>query len=368
VADQISEGLLLHQGTKMVDDLLGATPDAPEVRPALEALVETSHGNDLDAIRRASAKVGEAVHVPSFETQAFYLVRNSELSSEDLLKRLMRSLHRIRISRIERSYLRRRRRLMEIDDQLHEVYLGEMREGRVDRRQRRILRGRRTRTRLAGFYFGIWGIRGRIQKPLKDEGFWRTVDRLEEVSIANPVQVARGYPHELSGGMLQRVMITMALSVDPVILIADEPTTALDVTIQAQILELMRDLKTRIGTAILLITHDLAVIAEVADRVCVMYAGQIVETARARDLYQHPLHPYTQGLLASIPNLERPDKKLSSIPGSVPDLIRPPSGCRFHPRCSYAMPMCKEVRPPTTLEGAEHTVACHLFKGPLAVE
>ena len=130
----------------------------------------------------------------------------------------------------------------------------------------------------------------------------------------------------------------------------------------------MRDLKRRIGTAILLITHDLAVIAEVADRVCVMYAGQIVETARARDLYQHPLHPYTQGLLSSIPNLERPDKKLSSIPGSVPDLIHPPVGCRFRPRCPYAMPICKEQRPPTTAEGDEHTVACFLYKGDVAVE
>jgi len=313
-------------------------------------------------------KVGEAAHLPTFGTQSFYLVRDSELTSEEMVGRLEKALNRARLGRLERAYLRRRRHLMVVQEDLHDVYFGEMRDGRVDRRQRRILSARRTRLRLSGFYYRIWGIRGRVQRPLKDEGFWRTVGRLEEVSIANPVQVARGFPHELSGGMLQRVMITMALAVEPTILIADEPTTALDVTIQAQILELMRDLKSRIGTAILLITHDLAVIAEVADRVCVMYAGQIVETARARDLYTHPLHPYTQGLLASIPNLERPDKRLSSIPGSVPDLIRPPEGCRFHPRCSYAMPICKEVRPPTTLEGSEHTVACHLFKGPVAVE
>ena len=368
VADQISEALLLHQGIPIVDDLLGATPDAPEVLPALEALVEESRRGNTDALREASRRVGEAANLRTFGTQAYYLAREAEPDSEDLMRRLNKARHRLHLSGLERVYLRHRRRRMEVEDAFHDVYLSEMREGRIDRHNRRILRARRGRLRLSGFYYGIWGIRGRVQRPLKDETFWRTVNRLEEVSIANPVQVARGYPHELSGGMLQRVMITMALAVDPVILIADEPTTALDVTIQAQILELMRGLKTRIGTAILLITHDLAVIAEVADRVCVMYAGQIVETARARDLYAHPLHPYTQGLLASIPNLERPDKRLSSIPGSVPDLIHPPKGCRFHPRCSYAMPICTEVRPPTTVEGSEHTVACHLYKGPTAVE
>ena len=166
--------------------------------------------------------------------------------------------------------------------------------------------------------------------------------------------------------MLQRVMIAMALSSDPEILIADEPTTALDVTIQAQILELMKDLKTRVGTAILLITHDLAVIAEVADRVCVMYAGQIVETAPVGALFRRPLHPYSQGLLSSIPRMDQPDKRLDSIPGSVPNLIYPPTGCRFHPRCPYAMPICKEARPPTTVEGEGHLVACYLYKGPVA--
>jgi oligopeptide/dipeptide ABC transporter ATP-binding protein len=160
----------------------------------------------------------------------------------------------------------------------------------------------------------------------------------------------------------------MALACRPALLIADEPTTALDVTIQAQILELMRDLKTRVGTAILLITHDLAVIAEVADRVCVMYAGLIVESAPVRELFQRPLHPYAQGLLASIPRLDQPDKELTSIPGSVPNLITPPTGCRFHPRCPYAMPVCKEQAPPTTLEGTDHEVACYLYKGPVVAE
>jgi NitT/TauT family transport system ATP-binding protein len=178
----------------------------------------------------------------------------------------------------------------------------------------------------------------------------------------------KAYPRQLSGGMLQRVMIAMALACEPEILMADEPTTALDVTIQAQILELMKDMRHRIGTGILLVTHDLAVVAEVADRVAVMYAGQIVEIANVRDLYGHPLHPYTQGLLASIPRLDQPSKTLTTIPGSVPNLIYPPSGCRFHPRCPYAMPICKESRPPNTLEGEGHQVACFLYHGPPTME
>jgi len=185
------------------------------------------------------------------------------------------------------------------------------------------------------------------------------------VRIANPAQVARGFPHELSGGMIQRVMIAMALSGEPDVLLADEPTTALDVTIQAQILELLDELRRRVGTAILLITHDLAVVAEVADRVCVMYAGQIIEQATVRELFDRPLHPYTQGLLASVPRVDQPEKSLKGISGYVPDLITPPSGCRFHPRCPHAMPVCKGEKPPTTREGSDHTVACYLYHGPV---
>ncbi|HLX22675.1 MAG TPA: ABC transporter ATP-binding protein, partial [Usitatibacter sp.] len=146
----------------------------------------------------------------------------------------------------------------------------------------------------------------------------RTVELLTEVGIPNPALRVNSYPHEMSGGQQQRVMIAMAIACEPKLLIADEPTTALDVTIQAQILDLMRQLKQRVGTAILLITHDLGVIAEVSDRVCVMYAGNVVEVAPVRELYKRPLHPYTQGLLNSIPRMDEPDKKLESIPGSVP--------------------------------------------------
>jgi len=184
---------------------------------------------------------------------------------------------------------------------------------------------------------------------------------IEEVGIADAEGILDRYPHELSGGMRQRVMIAMALSCNPKILIADEPTTALDVTIQAQILELMKDLKDEFQTSILLITHDLGIIAEMSDRVAVMYSGNIVEYATAEHLFKNPRHPYTKGLLAAIPTIDKRDQKLKTIRGSVPNLIYPPSGCRFHPRCDYRMEVCDKVRPPFTKIGDKYFVACHLY-------
>ncbi len=368
VSDQIGEALTLHQGLSIIDGLLAATPDAPEVGPAMDALIAAAIGGKREEVRAAATRLGEAAHLSSFATEAFYIVRGPGTSAGETRPDLVAALARFRLSPLQRSYLRSQRRLVELRGEEHQLYLEEMRAGALQRRKHRVIARQRSRERISHFYYRVWGIRGRVRNPMKQETFYRTVRLLEGVSIANPVQVAKGYPHELSGGMLQRVMIAMALSSEPDILIADEPTTALDVTIQAQILELMRDLKTRVGTAILLITHDLAVIAEVADRVCVMYAGLIVESATVQELFRRPLHPYAQGLLASIPRLDQPDKELTSIPGSVPNLITPPTGCRFHPRCPYAMPVCKEQAPPMTLEGAGHEVACYLYKGPVVAE
>jgi oligopeptide/dipeptide ABC transporter ATP-binding protein len=170
------------------------------------------------------------------------------------------------------------------------------------------------------------------------------------------------YPHELSGGMRQRVMIAIALSCDPDLLIADEPTTALDVTIQAQIMDLMRDLKKRTGAAIMLITHHLGVVAEMADRIAVMYAGKIVEDGPARDVFKTPKHPYTLGLLNSIPDIlgERAGSDLPVIPGSVPNMINPPAGCAYHPRCPFAFERCRTKVPALQPVGTQR-VACHLY-------
>lgn len=186
-------------------------------------------------------------------------------------------------------------------------------------------------------------------------------EALRLVRIADPQRAAHRYPHELSGGMKQRAMIAMALAAKPSMLIADEPTTALDVTIQAQILRLMRDLMKEVKTSILFITHDLGVIAEIADRVAVMYAGRIVEESNVKELFGEPLHPYTQGLLASLPRLLDLDKEIQQLPGSVPDAIDPPQGCSFHPRCKFAMDHCRTIQPELKEVRPGHKVACHLY-------
>ena len=186
-------------------------------------------------------------------------------------------------------------------------------------------------------------------------------EALRLVKIADPERVAHRYPHELSGGMKQRAMIAMALAAKPSMLVADEPTTALDVTIQAQILRLMRDLMNEVKASILFITHDLGVIAEIADRVAVMYAGRIVEESRVEELFEGPLHPYTQGLLASLPRLSDLGKEIQQLPGSVPDAIDPPQGCSFHPRCKFAMDHCRTIQPELKEVQPGRKVACHLY-------
>ena len=192
----------------------------------------------------------------------------------------------------------------------------------------------------------------------------RAIEVLELVRIPSPVQRFDDFPHHLSGGMRQRVMIAMALACEPALLIADEPTTALDVTIQAQILELLRELQQRLGMAILIITHDLGVIAELVDEVIVMYAGQIVEHAPVRSLFADPQHPYTIGLLGSIPRLDIERDRLATIEGTVPSPARQPPGCRFAPRCPFADAQCHANTPPLRELGAAHQVAC--WKAPVA--
>jgi peptide/nickel transport system ATP-binding protein len=194
----------------------------------------------------------------------------------------------------------------------------------------------------------------------------RAVEMLKLVRIPTPERRVHDYPHQFSGGMRQRVMIAMALSCKPQLLIADEPTTALDVTIQAQILDLLAELKSEMGMAIMLITHAMGVVAEVAQRVVVMYAGQVVEEALVGELFAHPRHPYTQGLIRSIPRIDSALTKkgrLETIPGTVPKLIAPPEGCRFAPRCKFAMPACTQATPPLRQVAPGHKVACILDTG-----
>jgi len=185
---------------------------------------------------------------------------------------------------------------------------------------------------------------------------------LKQVNIPNPEERAKQYPHEYSGGMRQRAMIAMALSCNPHLLIADEPTTALDVTIQAQIMDLLVELKEKIDTAIILITHDLGVVAGVADRVAVMYAGKVVETGTVRDIFYRNTHPYTKALLKSLPSPETTkDEVLTAIPGTPPDLLNPPVGCGFAARCAHCMQICREELPPEFPVGEGHTACCWLL-------
>ena len=189
----------------------------------------------------------------------------------------------------------------------------------------------------------------------------RMVDALKLVRIADAQERAADYPHQFSGGMRQRAMIAMMLSCWPALLIADEPTTSLDVTIQAQVLLLMEELQRELNMSILLITHNLGVVAETCDRVGVMYSGNVIELADVETLFEAPKHPYTQGLLGSIPRPDRDLEDLAIIPGSVPSLINPPPGCRFHPRCPYAKEICRQEKPKELMVEKDHMVACHLF-------
>jgi len=192
----------------------------------------------------------------------------------------------------------------------------------------------------------------------------KIIQMLAEVQMPAPERVVKMYPHELSGGMKQRMMLAMAFSLKPKLIIADEPTTALDVTIQAQVLELMKSLQRRYGTSVILITHDLGVIAETCRRIAVMYAGRIVEMGGVDSVYNEPLHPYTRGLMRALPRADK-DMKVESIGGSVPDLVGLPPGCPFHPRCSRAMEVCRKLNPKTlNIDG--RVVECHLYDEEIA--
>ncbi len=196
------------------------------------------------------------------------------------------------------------------------------------------------------------------QRRLKAEARARALEIITKLGIANPKNTIEQYPHHLSGGMKQRIVIAMALACSPALLIADEATSNLDVTIQAQILELLRRLKQQEISSVLLITHDLGIVAETCDRVGVMYAGNLCEVADTQDLFQKPLHPYTRALLAAVPKFSMEDG-LKSIDGDVPNLVAPPSGCRFHPRCSHAMAVCRKAFPEMIEIGPDHLVACY---------
>jgi peptide/nickel transport system ATP-binding protein len=202
----------------------------------------------------------------------------------------------------------------------------------------------------------------RLHEPevTKGDALKRTEALLEMVGV--DASRVSNYPHEFSGGMRQRALIAMALACNPKLLIADEPGTALDVIVQAQVLGLMRDLKEKLGLSMMMISHDLSIVAEVCEKVAIMYAGHVVEYGDVKSIFEEPLHPYTQGLIGAFPSIKGERKKLTSIPGQPPDLLHPPTGCRFNPRCPFAMDVCKVEDPALEKQGSkEHYVACHLY-------
>lgn len=200
------------------------------------------------------------------------------------------------------------------------------------------------------------------QQVSRSEAVKKAVDAMEMVQIPSAADRAREYPHQLSGGMRQRILIAIAICCNPDLLIADEPTTALDVITQDQILELMRDLKNRIGSSLLLITHDLGIVGELADYVAVMYAGNLLEYGDVNTILRRPRHPYTSGLLESTPRIDWGKRRLKMIPGTIPDMVHPPAGCRFHPRCAQAKASCVSEQPKLIEIEAGHMVACHTTK------
>ncbi len=265
--------------------------------------------------------------------------------------------HDRKLTLLDASLLKQTSALLEKQTQETELALGELKTN---------LRTLKNRNRSQNLSFIIKQsvLRRIVNRPFVKEARRRTLELLQLVNIAEPTRVIDAYPHELSGGMQQRAMIAMALSSNPKMLIADEPTTALDVTTQAQILDLIKDLRNLLGSSVLFITHDLAVIAEMCDRVGVMYAGSLIEEGSVDRIFFDAKHPYTKGLLSAIP--KAPEKgerfrKMASIQGTVPNLIKPPPGCRFHPRCSYKMNICEKAKPKLVDLGNSHMVACFLY-------
>ena len=200
------------------------------------------------------------------------------------------------------------------------------------------------------------------RKCSKKEALELAIESLDQVGISEPETRITDYPHQFSGGMRQRILIARALALQPSLLIADEPTTALDVTIQAQVLEIIKEMQQKLGLAMMLITHNLGVVAEITKRVHIFYGGRVVESGYTEDIFLNPAHPYTYALFESIPSLEKDKTRLVTIPGNVPRLINPPKGCRFHPRCKYATEICSRIRPPEHNFGRSRRVACHHFE------
>lgn len=340
-----------------------------------EAYMESIRGNDISMIfQEASTSLNPVLSIGYQVSESFLLHRLDEILEETIAnlkdeiestqffiplwwKRFQSVLFKKELSGLKRytlSVANIDRRLYELEDEVERESVGE--RNHLNRKRDRIKKS----VFIVKFVKRLPFLK-RYYKRLNKTVRRHVVELLTELGVPNPHNVVDMYPHELSGGMQQRIVIAMALACHPTMLIADEPTSNLDVTIQAQIIDLIKTLKSTSIASVLFITHDLGLVAEICDRVTVMYAGDACETATVKDLFKQPLHPYTQGLLRAVPKLEE-QKELETIPGTVPNLIHPPSGCRFHPRCPFAMDICSKKKPPTIEYVKGHFVACYLYK------
>lgn len=340
-----------------------------------EAYMESIRGNDISMIfQEASTSLNPVLSIGYQVAESFLLHRLDEILEETIndLKKETESAHffislwwkgfQTALFKKELSGLKRYkesiagidRRLYELEDAVKADEVAE--RNHLNRKRDRIKKS----VFIVNFIKRIPFLK-RYCKRLKLTVRRHVIGLLTELGVPNPHNVVDMYPHELSGGMQQRIVIAIALACHPTMLIADEPTSNLDVTIQAQIIDLIKTLKNKSIASVLFITHDLGLVAEICDRVTVMYAGDACETATVKDLFKQPLHPYTKGLLRSVPKLEE-QKELQTIPGTVPNLIHPPSGCRFHPRCPFAKDICSKEKPPTIEYAKGHFVACYLYE------
>lgn len=364
---QITENIMLHSRIDIINSIIRReTLGEDGVDELISSIVKTK---DYDERRRIVNRWSREYGVPESEESINDLVNTSndvEFVKKELLSLLNQEKTGVDLQplAVAREYYKADYDLFDLNLKLIQAE-SENDQGKVQELVGQITQKRsEIRSKFSSFILKNKLLRKRMERPYMKEARRRALELLSLVNIAGPERVIDSYPHELSGGMQQRAMIAMALAANPKLLIADEPTTALDVTTQAQILELVRELNTVTGSSVLFITHDLAVIAEMCTRVGVMYAGNLVEETSVKTIFQDPKHPYTMGLMRAIPRADRKrnvDQKLESIPGTVPNLIKPPSGCRFHPRCKFAMDVCSEKKPKLVEVEPGHKVACFLY-------
>jgi len=340
-----------------------------------EAYMQSIRGNDISMIFQEAGTALNPVLSIGFQVgESFLLHRRGEMikiasetlekqidESKNFFTQIWRKLHKVLLQNEAADLEKHEAGIIEIDNDLYRI--GSNTDSGSREEYKRLLSSRERLNKQ--------GLKVRLQlrnpiirryvKRINVSVREKVIELLTDLGVPNPGNIVDRYPHELSGGMQQRIVISIALACHPILLIADEPTSNLDVTIQAQILDLIGQLKKTQISSVLFITHDLGVVAEVCDRVTVMYAGDTCETGSVKDLFKNPMHPYTKGLLKSVPKGDV-GEELETIPGTVPNLITPPSGCRFHPRCPEIMEICKSQKPEMLMLKDGHSVSCHLYR------